>query len=249
MPRPTKPLVAVSACIRDINGAAFHAVSDRYLRAIAIAADAVPILVPALGDLVDVDHFADRFDGVVFTGSPSNVEPHHYDEGESRPGTWHDPRRDATTLPLLRTLIDADVPILAICRGLQELNVARGGSLHQHVQELPGKRDHRALSRDLPIPVRYLPEHHTVLLQSGGVLERLAGRPEVHVNSLHQQAINRLGTGFAIEATTHDGLIEGIRIPDRHFVLGVQWHPEACIDYDPFSRAIFEEFGRALRSR
>lgn len=242
-----RPLVAVTACVKSINNAPFHSVEDKYLHAVAAGADATPIVLPALGDDFDPDALREHFDGFVFTGSLSNVEPAHYAGTPSRAGTAHDPQRDATTLPLLRRLIETDAPVLALCRGMQELNVACGGTLHQHVHELPGKLDHRAPSATLPRAVRYAPEHHRVRLQPGGLLARLAGVGEVMVNSLHEQAIDRLGAGLVIEATAPDGLIEAVHYAGKRFVLGVQWHPEACIDADPFSRAIFAEFGRQLR--
>lgn len=248
---PRRPLVAVTACFEtDAHGMPSHRVGDKYVRAVAVGAGATPVLVPATGDSLDAAEWVDHFDGFVFTGSLTNVEPSHYGGTASRAGTAHDARRDATTLPLLRALIDADVPILALCRGFQELNVACGGTLYQHVHELPGKLDHRAPSRDLPRGKRYAPEHHTVRLSSGGLLAGLTDAIDVTVNSLHEQGIDRLGTGLVVEAVAPDGLIEAVRYPAaRHFVLGVQWHPEACIDSDPFSRAIFAAFGHALRMR
>ncbi len=242
-----RPLVAVTACVKSINNAPFHSVEDKYLHAVALGADATPIVLPALGEAIDPGELLERFDGFVFTGSLSNVEPAHYAGTPSREGTAHDPQRDATTLPLLRRLIEADAPVLALCRGMQELNVACGGTLHQHVHELPSKLDHRAPPASLPRAVRYAPEHHRVRLQPGGLLARLAGTEEVMVNSLHEQAIDRLGPGLEVEATAPDGLIEAVRFAGRRFVLGVQWHPEACVEADAFSRAIFNEFGRQLR--
>lgn len=248
----SRPLVAVTACVKAINDAPFHSVEDKYLRAVSVGAAATPIVLPAFGDVCnpgDLDEFLRRFDGFVFTGSLSNVEPWHYAGVPSRVGTAHDPQRDATTLPLLRRLIAVDAPVLALCRGMQELNVACGGTLHQHVHELAGKLDHRAPPATLPRAVRYAPEHHRVRLQPGGLLARLAGADAVMVNSLHEQGIDRLGEGLEVEATAPDGLIEAVRYAGKRFVLGVQWHPEACVDVDPFARAIFAEFGRQLRSR
>ena len=159
---PRRPLVAVTACFEtNAHGMPSHRVGDKYVRAVAVGAGAAPVLVPATGDSLDAAEWVDRFDGFVFTGSLTNVEPRQYGGTASRAGTAHDARRDATTLPLLRALIEADVPILALCRGTQELNVACGGTLHQHVHELPGKLDHRAPSRDLPIAKRYAAEHHS----------------------------------------------------------------------------------------
>lgn len=247
--RNRRPLVAVTACVKSINDAPFHSVEDKYLHAVSAGAQATPIVLPAIGAAVDIDELCARFDGFVFTGSLSNVEPSHYAGTPSRAGTAHDPQRDATTLPLLRRLIAADAPVLALCRGMQELNVACGGTLHQHVHELPGKLDHRAPPSTLPRAVRYAPEHHRVRLQPGGLLADLTGLDSIMVNSLHEQAIDRLGAGLEVEATAPDGLIEAVRFAGKRFVLGVQWHPEACVDFDAPSRAIFAGFGRHLRTR
>jgi putative glutamine amidotransferase len=245
---PRKPIVAVSACVKDINGASFHAVHDKYLRAIARGANAIPVIVPATGDAIDPDVLIAAFDGFLFTGSPSDVEPHQYGGSSSREGSKHDPERDATTLPLLRALLEANRPVLAICRGFQELNVACGGTLHQHVHELSGMLDHRAPSRELPVEVRYAPEHHQVRIHADGVLAQLTAEANPMVNSLHRQGIERLGDGLSVEAVAPDGLIEAVRYTRaRNAILGVQWHPEACIDYNAFARAIFAQFGEWLR--
>lgn len=247
---PRKPIVAISACVREISDAPFHAVNEKYLRAIVEVADAIPVVLPAMGDSVPPRELIEQFDGFLFTGSPSDVEPQRYGGPPSREGSRHDPRRDSTTLPLMQALLEEDRPLLAICRGFQELNVACGGSLHQHVHELPGKLDHRAPPRELPIEVRYAPEHHVVRFYSDARLGQLAGAAEYLVNSLHRQGVDRLGDGLVVEAVAPDGLIEAVRY--RHSkapILGVQWHPEACIHRDRFSRGIFEQFGAALRER
>jgi putative glutamine amidotransferase len=160
----------------------------------------------------------------------------------------HDRARDATTLPLIRRAIDAGLPLIALCRGHQELNVALGGTLHQHVHELPGRANHRAPA-DLPNAQRYAPSH-PVTLTPGGMLAGLAGGQRAMVNSLHAQAIDRLAPGLAVEAISDDGVIEAVRVVDAaDFALGVQWHPEWSADSDSFSRAIFAAFQEALHRR
>ena len=179
----------------------------------------------------------------MLTGSPSNVEPFHYQGPDSAPGTDHDPARDATTLPLLRAAIAAGVPVLGICRGFQEMNVAFGGSLHQSVHAVAGLNDHRE-NKDDDLDVQYAPSHSITLTQ-GGVLQRLAGGTnEARVNSLHGQGIERLGTGLTVEAIAPDGLIEAVSVSAaRAFALGVQWHPEWKHGSDALSTAIFRAFG------
>lgn len=240
------PLIGISACLREDGRYTWHSVAEQYVR--AAARIGVPVLIPALGADTDFATLIDRLDGLVLTGSASNVEPQRYDGTASRPGTQHDRARDATTLPLIRRAIDAGLPLIALCRGHQELNVALGGTLHQHVHELPGRANHRAPS-DLPNAQRYAPSH-PVALTPGGMLAGLAGAHQAVVNSLHAQAIDRLAPGLAVEAMSSDGVIEAVRVIDApEFALGVQWHPEWSADSDSFSRAIFAAFQAALHRR
>ena len=160
------PLIGLPACVRDIGIHPFHVVGDKYMRAVVDAAGGLPVAVPALGGALDRDAVLERCDGLLFTGSPSNVEPAHYDGPPSADGTLHDAERDATTLPLIRNAIDAGIPILCICRGFQELNVALGGSLHQEVHNLPGRLDHRS-DEDRPRDVQYGPIHEVTLTVGG----------------------------------------------------------------------------------
>lgn len=244
----TRPLVGVPACRKTIDIHPFHAVGEKYLTALLHAAEVTPLVIPALGAQLDYEHLLSVFDGFFLTGSLSNVEPHHYSGPASRHDTLHDAARDATTLPLLRTAIASGVPMLAVCRGHQELNVAYGGTLHQHVQEVPGFMDHRE-------PPGESSEHkyalvHEVELSAGGLLAGLSDGPVQWVNSLHQQGVDRLGDGLAVEAVAPDGLVEAIRVEEAEaFALGVQWHPEWQVASSPFYRAIFGAFGAACRDR
>jgi len=241
------PLVAIPACRKLIAPHPFHAVGEKYVNAVAVAARALPLLVPALGGALPLPALLGRIDGLLLTGSPSNVEPHHYAGAASRPGTAHDPHRDATTLPLLRAAVAAGIPVLAVCRGFQEVNVALGGSLHQHLQERPGMLDHRE-DQSAALEARYGPAH-ALELAPGGMLARLAGTTRVVVNSLHEQGVDRLAEGLAVEATAPDGLIEAYRLDDRRrYLLGVQWHPEWRVLDDPLATAIFSSFGDACRA-
>lgn len=242
---PASPLlIGISACLREDGRYTWHSVAEQYVR--AAARIGVPVLIPALGPETDFATLIERLDGLVLTGSASNVEPHLYDGAASRPGTLHDRARDATTLPLIRRALDAGLPLIALCRGHQELNVALGGTLHQHVHELPGRANHRAPS-DLPNDQRYAPSH-PVRLTPGGVLAGLAETQQAVVNSLHAQAIDRLAPGLAIEAMSEDGVIEAVRVANAPaFALGVQWHPEWSAESDPFSRAIFAAFLAAMQ--
>ena len=243
-----RPLIGLPADRRMIGPHPFHVVGEKYSRALLAAADALPLLIPALAEELRFDELIDRLDGLLFTGSPSNVEPHHYAGSPSVPGTLHDPARDATTLPLIRRAVEKGVPVLGICRGFQEVNVAFGGSLHQRVHEVPGHLDHRD-DDSQPLEVQYGPAHE-IILEPGGVLRALAGAERVRVNSLHWQGIERLGEGLAIEARAPDGLIEAFRVQRaERFALAVQWHPEWKVMENPFSRTLFAAFGAACRDR
>jgi len=244
------PVVGLPACMRMGEHTQFHGVGEKYVTAVAEGAGAMPVLLPAIGEREDMDGLLERLDGLMFTGSPSNVEPHRYGGPESAPGTLHDAARDATTLPLIRRAITRGVPIFCICRGIQELNVALGGTLHQRVHELPGKLDHRS-DKSVPLDDRYRAAH-AVTMPAGGYLRQLnAGAAEAWVNSLHAQGIDRLAPGLSVEATAPDGLIEAVRVKDaRAFALGVQWHPEHALSMRwPLSRAMFAAFGRAVAER
>lgn len=222
-------------------------VGEKYVFGIRDGSDGIPFLIPATGDTVTTDEILQKVDGLFLTGSPSNVEPHHYDGETSRPGTWHDPERDATTLPLIETAMEKGVPLFAVCRGFQELNVVLGGSLHQHVQEVEGYHDHRENPED-PLDVQYGPSHDVHLVE-GGLLRDLAGSETATVNSLHSQGIARLADGVTVEAVADDGLIEGFRVDGAPgFTLAVQWHPEWRVTEDNFSMAIFQAFGEACRA-
>jgi putative glutamine amidotransferase len=223
-------------------------VGEKYARALMEAAGAAPVLIPALAEELQFDELIERLDGLLFTGSPSNVEPHHYQGTPSEPGTLHDPARDATTLPLIRKAVAAGVPVFGICRGFQEMNVAFGGTLHQKLHEVPGNLDHRD-DESLPLEVQYGPAHD-VTLEPGGLLRSLAAADSIRVNSLHNQGINRLGSPLDVEARAPDGVIEAFRVHgSQRFALAVQWHPEWQFESNAFSRALFAAFGEASRAR
>ena len=243
----SKPLIGIPACRREIGAHVFHIAGEKYIAAVEAGADAIPLIFPALGERLDLDVLLARVDGLLLTGSLSNVEPHHYGGDPSVPGTLHDAQRDATTLPLIREAIDAGVPVLAICRGFQEMNVALGGTLHQRVHEVPGHDDHREDKGD-PLDTQYGPAHRVRLAPSGLLAKFAGGADELMVNSLHAQGVARLAPPLAVEATADDGLVEAFRVNGgAGFALGVQWHPEWKFRESVFSRALFEAFGEASR--
>ena len=245
---PVRPLIGIPADRRMVGAHPFHMVGEKYARAVLEASGAAPLLIPSLAEELGFDELLERLDGLLFTGSPSNVEPQRYQGPPSAPGTLHDPARDATTLPLIRKAVQAGVPVLGICRGFQEMNVAFGGTLHQKLHEVPGHIDHRD-DESQPLEVQYGPAHD-VTLEAGGVLRGLASSDRIRVNSLHNQGIDRLGAELAVEARAPDGVIEAFRVrAAQTFALAVQWHPEWRVMSNPFSRALFAAFGQASRER
>lgn len=244
----TKPIIGVPSDRRIYGPHPFHMVGEKYLKAIIDAADALPLMTPVLADDMDIDELLAQFDGIFLTGSYSNVEPHHYDGEPSEEGTLHDPHRDALTLPLAQRALEKGVPLLAVCRGFQELNVVLGGTLHQKVHEVPGYNNHLE-NKDDPLDVQYGPSH-PVSFPEGSLLRELMGVDSFPVNSLHAQAVAKLADGVSVEAVADDGLIEAFRVDEvPGFALAVQWHPEWKPMENELSRAIFKAFGDACRMR
>lgn len=225
----------------------FLAAGEKYVRAVVEGAGCVPVLIPNLQPVLPLRQVLDGLDGLLLTGSVSNVEPHRYSDEPSYEGNLHDPARDATNLALIPLAVEMGVPILAICRGFQEVNVAFGGSLYQKVHEKPGFMDHRE-NLDDPLDQQYGPDH-PVALSEGGILARIAAATNVEVNSLHGQGIARLGEGLAVEAVAPDGLIEAFRRDGNGFLLAVQWHPEWRVVENPFYLGIFRAFSEACHRR
>lgn len=243
-----KPTVGLPADRLECAPHVLHTVSEKYTTAVIDAAGAIPLLIPPLGDRLVAADIVARLDGLFITGAYSNVEPHHYGGGDAFEGSPCDPARDATSMALIREAIEQHVPVLGVCRGLQELNVVMGGTLHQKVHEQPGFTDHREDTTQ-PLDVQYGPAH-PVHLQPGGLLASLSGKAEEMVNSVHGQGIERLGKNLLVEAVSPDGLIEAIRLDAAaSFCLAVQWHPEYRVMENPFYKAIFEAFGAACRKR
>jgi putative glutamine amidotransferase len=242
-----RPVIGITADRRMLGNHPFHQAGEKYITAVAEAAGGIPVLLPALGDSLDPVEILERLDGIVLPGSPSNVEPRRYAGSPSAPGTLHDPQRDATTLTLIPRAVELGVPLLGICRGFQEMNVAFGGTLLQRVHEVPGHMDHRD-DESAELDIQYGPAHD-VRLEPGGLFRKLAGADEIRVNSLHWQGVERLGKDLVIEARAPDGLIEGFQVRNSRFAVAVQWHPEWRAMSNPFSRALFAAFGDASRER
>ena len=243
---PRVPLVGLPADSKPIGLHRFQAVGEKYIRAVMVGAEALPLLIPSMQPPLDLRALLAELDGLLLTGAYSNIEPHHYGGGPSYEGNLHDPARDATALSLVTLAIEMRVPVLAVCRGFQEVNVALGGTLHQKVQEVAGFDDHREDLED-PLDEQYAPAHPVSL---SGSLAKIAGADSAMVNSLHGQGIDRVAPGLCVEARAPDGLVEGLRLDDeRAWLLAVQWHPEWKVADNPFYLGIFREFGAACRAR
>lgn len=234
--------IGIVCDFRRKEGMASHRAGDEYVAAIA-QIGALPLLIPVTEQPLPVGDILSSVDGLLLPGGQSNVDPARY--GGEGPGTFPDSARDATSLALIPAAIAAAKPLLAICRGFQELNVALGGSLHQAVHRLPGRLDHRE-DPQAPLVVQYGPAH-PVRLMPNGFLRAMLGQDEIVVNSLHHQGIDRLAPDLMADATAPDGQIEAVcHAAPGSFVLGVQWHPEWRWRENAASRAIFGAFAAAL---
>lgn len=239
------PLILVTTEIRPADGYTWHAALDTYLKAVTLAGGA-PLLLPSLGEALDIAAILSRVDGVLLTGSRSNVHPARYGEEPSERHKPYDPDRDETTMRLIPLAIEMGLPLLAICRGFQELNVALGGTLVTEAQERPGSLDHRA-PIGLPNDERFKLVHD-VDFDVDSRLAALIGARCIKVNSVHRQVLGRLSPRLAVEARAPDGTIEAVRVTDAPaFAFGVQWHPEYWAATDPASGALFRSFLDAAR--
>ncbi|HEY0918732.1 gamma-glutamyl-gamma-aminobutyrate hydrolase family protein [Devosia sp.] len=243
----TTPIVLISTDVRVADGYRWHATPQTYLDAVRDGAGVIPLSLPNLGGTLDLDGLLDRVDGVVLTGSRSNVHPSRYGGEASVAHEPYDQDRDRVSFELVRKALEKHVPVLAICRGMQELNVALGGTLATEIQELPGRMDHRAPQSDLQ-EARFA-IRHPVEVRERGLLRDIVEAPAVEVNSLHRQAIDVLAPGLKVEATAADGTIEAVSAESAgSFALGVQWHPEYWFRTDTTSARILAAFGDAVRA-
>lgn len=243
--RSTKPIVLVPACNRQLGDHPFHIAGQKYVDAVRLAG-CTPLIVPT-AELEEIPTLLALADGVLLTGSPSNVHPSHFGEDVHDPSLPLDAARDAWTLPLIRQALAMGLPLFAICRGTQETNVALGGSLHQAVQEVGPFADHRSVSGQ-PAAVQYA-DVHPVQVLPGGRLAQIVGRSSFEVNSLHGQAVNRLAPGLRVEAVAPDGIVEAFSVESAPgFNLCLQWHPEWQAASNPVSMQLLTAFGDAVRA-
>jgi len=250
--REARPTIGIPASLLEVAERRYpaHGTGARNVDSVWDHAGGMPFIIPAMGEKLDIQATVDSIDGLLLTGGRANVEPHHYGGPPFPDDEPIDPARDGVVLPLVRACIEQEVPIFGICRGIQEMNVALGGSLHYRVHLLPGKDDHRMPRHPDVTMEEVFKLRHNIALTDGGLFAELTGKSKLMVNSLHGQGIDRLADDFVLEAITEDGVIEGIRLAnDPTFTVGVQWHAEYEPENHELSRKLFEAFGDAARVR
>ncbi len=250
-----KPVIGVVADVHAGGKHVAHGVQQKYLDAVSAGAGGLALILPALIDApgsawTDPDDFDDMLglmDGLFLTGAVSNVAPAAYGGVTADPTLPGDAARDHVSLALVRGAVRLGLPVLGVCRGFQEINVALGGTLHQAVHAVAGYDDHRERA-GVNLAAQYAPAHE-VAFTPGGLLQAFSGMEGARVNSLHGQGVDRLAPALAEEAVAPDGLVEAFRLDDdAAFLLGVQWHPEWAFRDDPLSVVIFRAFGTAARA-
>lgn len=244
-----RPLIGVTAFLHHVDQTFYaEVIGTRNTAAVAEVAGGAPLFIPGRPDAWEVERLLDMLDGLVLTGGRPNVHPRYYgEEATERHGSF-DEGRSALILPLIRAMVAAGKPVLGLCLGIQEMNVAFGGSLHPEIRDEPERMNHR-MPKGEKDPEIIFRKRHKVTFKEGGAFHKLLGVTETVTNSLHGQAIWRPGERVIVEGLAEDGTIEAISIADAPgFALGVQWHAEYDADEDPMSRVLFETFGAAART-
>ncbi|MGE0595897.1 MAG: gamma-glutamyl-gamma-aminobutyrate hydrolase family protein [Hyphomonadaceae bacterium] len=241
-----RPVLGIIACNRVIDNQSAQAVMTRYALSALTFADAAGLLVPAMPEQMHAKEVAPRLDGLLLTGTPSNLDPKRYGElVDDAPGPF-DPARDEMTAHLIDAMLELGKPVFGICRGFQELNVAFGGTLRRDMAEHPELIAHHAPTEWSFTD--YFSHLHPVTLTDGGLLKRAYKQEELDVVSVHYQGVDRLGSGLKVEAVAPDGVIEAVSAEVNGApVLAVQWHPEWKAHENPQSQVFFKMLGRALR--
>ena len=245
----TRPVIGIAGGAQMINDAyRVQATGERNIEAVAEAADAIPLIIPGSPDHLDMRDLMGVLDGVLLTGGRANVHPDDYGHEETDLHGPFDRERDAVTLGITRAAIEVGMPVFGVCRGIQEINVALGGTLHPEIRDLPGNMNHR-MPPDCKDHEIIFKKRHKVTFEDGGWFHRTIGAREIMTNSLHGQAIIDPGQGVAIEGRAEDGVIEAISVPSAPgLVIGVQWHAEYEAARDPDAAKLFAAFGEAART-
>jgi putative glutamine amidotransferase len=244
MTRPIVGIISNAFLIDDSYPVQFVGTSN--MEAVAEVTNAMPVLFPALSELTNINEICARFDGILLTGARPNIHPSEYGEEATDAHGAFDLERDAVALPLIRACVEKGVPILGICRGFQEFNVAFGGSLYPEIRDLPGRMNHR-MPPEGTIEEKFA-MRHDVKLTPDGHFAKIFGSETVETNSLHGQGIKVAGERIIVEGYASDGTPEAIRVEGAsNFAYAVQWHPEWNAQHDSVSRPLFEAFGTAMR--
>jgi len=241
-----RPIIGITCCSNKLGIHAFQMVADKYITAAVAGSDIIPVLIPSLGD--SMLELLPSLDGLYLTGSYSNMEPHHFGGEDLGIDMPRDPKRDHTNLALLKKALEMKMPVLGVCRGFQEMNVALGGTLHQQVFNVEGMIEHRE-SKDHTIDQQYATSHGVNLSPDGLLATMMNGELSQQINSLHGQGVDQLAAALKCEAAAPDGLVEAFSLADNSsYYLGLQWHPEWQIEHHPFYKTIFQSFGQACRA-
>ena len=245
----TRPLIGVTAFRHVVDGR-FEAevCGTRNTEAVAEVAGGAPLILSGRPDAWEPERLAGVLDGLLLTGGRPNVHPRHYGQAPTERHGAFDEGRSDLVLPLIRLMVARGKPVFGVCLGIQEMNVAFGGTLHPEIRDEPGRMNHR-MPPDEPDPEVIFRPRHTVRFREGGAFHRLLGRSESVTNSLHGQAIREPGPRIAVEGVAEDGTIEAISVTGAAgFALGVQWHAEYDAGTEPVNRTLFEAFGAAARA-
>lgn len=243
-----KPVIGIPASVRRLEfDLAFHGTGVQYLRAAIEDVGATVFTIPSMTEQNAVE-LLDVMDGMLLTGSFSNMHPSTYNEPITTEEGFYDQARDNITLPLIRAALAREMPIFGICRGMQEMNVALGGSLVQVLHDEPGRKDHRP-DESLPLEQQFGPAH-AIHIQPGGVLSKLIPEPSIVVSTAHMQGVNRVARGMTVEAVTDDGVVEALSVTGaKNFAVGVQFHPEWDVPNNRLYKALFSAFREAVWAR
>lgn len=243
-----KPVVLMPMGAQERKGHDYQVMTKKYMSPLVEISGCVPLLAPTCFGTEDLEQYLSMVDGVYLTGAGSNIDPALYGQENLTPDKSQDRDRDLFDLPLIRAALDMGLPLFGICRGMQELNVALGGDMHQKLYQTPGLNDHRE-DTTTPVAEQYA-DIHPVRLVPNTWLAELMQQDEIPVNSLHGQGIKTLGKGLQALAYAEDGLVEAVHLPELpQFTLGVQWHPEWLAAQNPHSVRLFQAFGEACRNR